>query len=257
MLRDIINIGPITVRSFGLMIVIGILVFMRFVRAHPSFKKLKLEGRFIDIMLIGITAALAGGRLLHAFTEPELFESPWRLIAFWEGGLALLGGVLGVLIAIPWYLRKQKIPVIPFLDLIALYTPLLQGISRIGCFLAGCCWGCPTNMPWAITYTGTNTEAPINVAIHPTQLYSSLWLLASFLLMYCFLQYRLRKPGQITCVYLMLMSIERFCVDFFRDDRLYNVAGDMLSVHQYIAAYIFIIAVIIFMHISRPKKAVH
>ena len=251
MVRDLICIGPFTIRSFGVAIIVGLLIFMRLMQRHPSFKKLGLQNVFVDVMLVGIASALLGGRLMHALTEPELFADPMRLFAFWEGGLAIIGGVVGVLIAVPCYLRWKGVPIVPFLDLAALHIPLLHGISRIGCFLAGCCYGRVSTVAWAITYTGTNTEAPINVPLHPTQLYSAGILILIFLFMYTVVQHRVTKPGQLLCTYLILTNLERFFVDFFRDDRIYVTSGVAhLSLYQIIAAYIIVVAAIVLLRLS-------
>jgi prolipoprotein diacylglyceryltransferase len=81
---------------------------------------------------------------------------------------------------------KRELPMLPVYSLGAIYAPLIHGIARIGCFLIGCCHGCPTNAAWGITYTDPLSHAPLNIPLHPTQLYSSLFYFALFfLLRYC------------------------------------------------------------------------
>ena len=148
---------------------------------------------------------------------------------------------------IPWYLKKINVSIIPFFDLVAIFAPLLQSISRIGCFFAGCCYGIPTTSPWGISYSDTNTVAPLHLTLHPTQLYSSLALLGIFLFMYFILQHTLKKTGQLFAAYLILASTERFIIDLWRADRVLvtNILVP-LSFTQVIAMGIFIFAVTIF-----------
>ena len=196
------------------------------------FKQLALENRFSGILIVGILAALLGGRTLFFMTFPESYTQPQDFFAFYEGGFSILGAVVGVLITLPAYLRYLAIPVVPFLDLIALYTPLLQSISRIGCFMAGCCYGLPTSKPWGIIYTDTQSVAPLYVCMHPTQLYSAMGLLIIFALMYFVIQHAFKKTGQLICWYLLLIGAERFLVEFWRADRATNA---LFSLNQLVA----------------------
>lgn len=233
--------GPLAIHSYGLMIAIGLLLFLVLIHKDRRFYALDLENRFSGILAIGIIAALLGGRLLFYFTHPEYFRQMSDFFAFYYGGFSILGAVLGVLITLPLYLRHLNIPIIPFLDLIALYAPFLQSISRIGCFLAGCCYGLPTSLPWGIIYTDTESVAPLYVCLHPTQLYSAIGLMIIFALMYFGLQHIYKKTGQLICWYLLLIGAERFIVEFWRGDR---ASSALFSLNQLVAAAMMGIALI-------------
>ncbi len=233
--------GPISIHSYGLMIAIGLLAFLYLIKRNPHFHALKLEDSFMGILLVGIIAGLVGGRLLFLATAPEFFTGLFDLIAFWQGGFRILGAVIAILITLPVYLSLVKVPIIPLLDLLAIYAPMLQSISRIGCFLAGCCHGIVTTRPWGIIYTDTQSSAPLYVCLHPTQLYSAIGLMIIFTGMYFFFQHRFAKPGQLISIYIALVSLERFVIDFWRGDR---EAGPMFSLDQQIAAALFIAALI-------------
>ncbi len=258
MRRELLHIwGPFSINSYGLAILIGLLVLMWFMQQHPLRKKLLSKDQFIDTLLIGIFIGIAGGRLLYVLNEWDSIDSFIDVFKLWEGGFSVLGSILGILFFLPLYLKKLKIPVVPFFDLAALHAPLLQSIARIGCFFAGCCYGAATNVGWAIMYTDQKSLAPLYEYLHPTQLYSSALLLSIFLFMYFIAQKTCKKPGQLFTLYLILVSLERFIVDFLRDDRIF-FTGDtthVLSTYQIIALLIAVSAGIMFTAISlRPSN---
>ncbi len=225
--------GPIAIHSYGLMIAIGLLLFMFLLRKDPRYKAMHLEPHFSVIVMIGIIAAIIGGRLLFFFTHPEQLKTLFSFFAFYEGGFSILGSVIGVLVTLPAYLAYVKIPVIPFLDLVSIYGPLLQSVSRIGCFLAGCCFGVPTTAPWGVIYTDPHSIAPLYVCVHPTQLYSSILLMLIFAFQYFVGRKLFQKKGMLVCSYLFLIAFERFILDFWRGDRILDALH--LSVNQYVA----------------------
>ena len=166
-----------------------------------------------------------------------------------KGGFAVLGSLMSILVVAPWYLKKHGIPLFPFLDLIALYAPLLQSISRIGCFLSGCCYGKPTNAWWAVTYTHEACTAPLNIALHPTQLYSAVFLFGIFCFLYYFLQHRVKKEGQLVSAYVFFMAAERYLTDMLRGDQS-HFTGSFASSYQVIACVLMIFAALCFIKIS-------
>lgn len=234
--------GPIAIHSYGLMIAIGLLAFIYLCRRDPRFKALALAPSFSSILMVGIAAALLGGRTLYFYTYPHNYHGLTSFFAFYEGGYSILGAVIGVLAIVPAYLRYLKIPILPFLDLIGTYAPLLQSISRIGCFLAGCCYGIPTSQPWGIIYTDTQSVAPLHVCLHPTQLYSATLMLLIFAFQYFIGRRLFTKAGQMLWSYLLLASLSRFIVDFWRGDRLLDSV--LISENQQVAIAIFGVALI-------------
>lgn len=225
--------GPITIHCYGLFIAIGLLIFIALVIKDTQFKKLSLENNFFDIVTVGIICAIAGGRTWYTISEHEYIKSPVDLIAFWQGGLSILGGVIGALLGISLFLSYKKIPILPFFDLIAVYAPLLQAIGRVGCFYAGCCYGLPCQYPWGITYTDYNCYAPLHSAIHPTQLYSALLLFMLFLVLFFYVRHKKIYPSFILHVYIICIAVERCVIDFWRADRCMH--NQFFSYNQYIA----------------------
>lgn len=129
-MRELIHIyGPFSIYSYGVAIAIGILVFMWFVQHDPRFKQLNLEKYFNNIIGIGIICAVIGGRGLALLSSHESFNF-WDIFIFWHGGMSILGAIICVLLFGTLYLRIIKIPILSFLDLVAIYTGILQGFGQ-------------------------------------------------------------------------------------------------------------------------------
>ncbi len=228
--------GPFAVHSYGLMIALGLLIFIYLMQRDSRFAKLNLEPYFTQILMVGIVAALFGGRILFAISHPELVTSLYDFFAFWQGGFSILGAIIACLFILPFYCASLGVSFIGVLDLAAIYAPLLQSVSRIGCFLAGCCYGAPTTISWGVTYTDIESAAPLYVCVHPTQLYSSIQLMLIFTLMYFVLRKLLKKPGQLVCAFVILTSTERFITDFWRGDQIEtSLFASSFSFYQIIA----------------------
>lgn len=246
--------GPFSINAYGFFIAVGLLSALFLARRDPRKQALITDDQGITLISGCIIAAILGGRLLHVLMEPSQFTSWYDLIAFWQGGGAELGGIIAVIIFLLCALKYYHLKVLPLLDLASTYAPLLQGFGRIGCFFAGCCYGAPTNVAWRVLYTHPLSLAPLNVALHPTQLYSALLFFIAFVAMYA-LSGDLKKPGQCFMLYLMATSTIRFIVDFWRDDRVFLETLPLFSSYQLLALGIFFLGVVGFMLCSRTKKA--
>lgn len=232
--------GPLYINTYGTFIALAVIIFAYFAQRALAARKLMSEDMFVSLVWIGIVGGVCGGRLLYIISQPDQFSSPTEWFSVWHGGLSVLGAIITVLLQTAIVLRLHHIPMLPVFDCVAPYVALMHSIARIGCFFAGCCYGTITTVPWAITYRAIETSAPLCVPLHPTQLYSSLFLFCIFLLLRYVLQKKLLIPGQMACAYLMLMSIERFGMDFVRADTVYGTTWPLtvIAVHQLLALVI-------------------
>ncbi len=244
--------GPLSIHSFGLMIALGILVFSWCVRHHPSRKNIISDEKLFDALLFGTIIGIIGARILYLATNWDTVHSWFDIFTVWQGGLSMLGATIAALTFTPIYLVRYAIAPLPFLDIIALYAPLLESICRVGCWLAGCCFGKVTTVPWAMVYNDPNSAAPLGIPLHPTQLYASLVALLTFIFIYRICQRYCTKPGQLLMIYLVCSSFARLNIDFFRNDQEFFASPSLnvLSVHQWIALVIMIISSLSFIHIS-------
>jgi phosphatidylglycerol:prolipoprotein diacylglycerol transferase len=209
------KIGPITIYTYGFLLALAFLGAI-YVAGREARRLGIPGGEFFDLCFYLILAALVGSRLLFVILEPRTFLShPLKIFALWEGGLDFQGGlVLGLIVAF-FFIRRHKLPWRPTLDALALGAPLGQFIGRMGCFMAGCCYGKPSNVPWAVTFSNPNTLCPYRVPVHPTQLYEGFLDLGVFLFLYWFRPRKLYS-GQMVLLYLCLAGLVRFGVEFFR-----------------------------------------
>ncbi len=257
--------GPVWVASYGVMIAVGFLVFLLCTIYHPIRKRFISENIYQNALFIGLLAGIVGGRVCAILTDWPSFSDNWVEIFYpWVGGFMVLGSFIGVLLVASWYLRVNRVPILPILDLAALYGPLMQAIARFGCFFSGCCYGIPVSETawYAVQFTDPAGSAPLGIWLHPTQIYASLASFVTFLIIQSLYSTISVKRGQLASLYLMLESVARFAVDFWRDDRgnLLSVSflGNdiaMLSQPQIWNAVFFVIACVAFLvvTITQPR----
>lgn len=251
--RELLHLyGPLSINTYGTCIALSLLLFLWLIDIHPLRKKWYAHVDLLQTTAIGILCGIIGGRLLFVLSNSESITSAYDIINPCVGGYSILGAIIGILTCLPWYLHMQHIAVVPFFDLIAIHAPLLQALSRVGCFFAGCCYGKPTDATWGFVYRTTDSFAPCNISLHPTQLYSSIFLFIIFCFMYFFAQHVYKKPGQLISLYLLLISTERFVVDIWRDDQEFfiNSAYLSLSINQWISVGIACMAISGFIYCS-------
>ena len=252
--------GPLWINSYGVMIAIGFSLFMYLTYTNPKREKIISSDTFFNTIFIGLISGIIGGRIFFLISEWQVFSQNIIEIFYpWVGGFAILGTIIGVITTVPIYLKIKGVKILPTLDLVAVYAPLMQSISRIGCFLAGCCYGIPAakNLIWAITFKNTECLAPTNIALHPTQLYLAAASFCIFLILYIKEKYFSNKIGQLTFFYLMLESVSRFTIDFWRGDRDLienSYAMQNLSYTQLFALTVFISGLIGYIWVSKKQN---
>ncbi len=232
--------GPLEFNGYNTAIMIGIGVFLYYANRHPTRAQYMSSSAFFNLIIESALAALLGGRVLHILSSLSDYPTLYAMISLWDGGLSILGGLLGVLLFSSWRLRQLGVPFAPVADIAALYAPLVHSIARIGCFIVGCCHGAPTDSIFGFTYTHPQALAPLNVPLHPSQLYSSLVYACLFIALYLYAERSKPQAGVITLLYIMGMSLERFLIDFVRGDRILVKSLPHLSFYQLVAAALFI-----------------
>jgi phosphatidylglycerol:prolipoprotein diacylglycerol transferase len=240
--------GPISIQWYGSCILCALLIFLRALKKDKTVQQIIPFSVLIDALCVGIICAIVGGRLLYLFENSRNFQTLFECIAIWDGGFSILGSLITTTLVVPLYVYYKKIAVIKLMDRVAVYAPLLQGISRIGCYFAGCCYGTQTTLFWAIK------DPTHSIMVHPTPLYSSAALLIIFLLLFFLLQHRTHYDGQLFALYVCLVSAERFIVDFWRAERTFsNGFLPFLSFNQVIACMLAIIAISAFIVIPKVR----
>jgi phosphatidylglycerol:prolipoprotein diacylglycerol transferase len=236
--------GSFSLHIYGAMIALGVLAFLITFKYDVPRKNLLTMDQVCTLVALSIIAGVLGGKSLYLIECVGSATSWDEFFSFWNAGFSVLGAFIAVPLSISWYMHKHHLPIIKSFDREVIYVPLTFAISRLGCFFAGCCYGMPTTCFTAIIYTDPDSLAPLCESLHPTQLYSAFLEFLLFLFMYTLGQNTFKKPGQLFGMYFVLMSIERFAVDFLRGDR--TLISDSFSFSQIAAGGIGMIGLIIF-----------
>jgi phosphatidylglycerol:prolipoprotein diacylglycerol transferase len=196
---------------------VGVALLLFAARAHRQ-----PLGPFLDLLLAVLLAGVAGARAGYAVTHwSEFREDPWSLLFLWEGGLSFFGGFPPAFLAFLAVLRWRKIPILTTADFVSPILPFSLGLIRIGCFLQGCCYGLPTEAPWAVVYSRLDSKVPqalLDLPLHPTQLYEAVFLFALSLTLTLVLRKNPLRPGMLATFSIFAYGAYRFCADFFRAD---------------------------------------
>ena len=235
------EIFGIQVKSYGLMIAIGIIVAATLF-INKGKKKGFDEDSLLNLIIFAIIGGMLGGKGLFIITEfKNIIKEPSILLNFGYG-FVIYGAIGGGALAMYLYCKRKKWNVIEMIDMTVPGLAIAQGFGRIGCFLAGCCYGAETTSPLGVEFP-ENSLAPSGIHIHPTQIYSSIF---DFLLGFILLYYskKERKNGKVMGLYLIIYSIGRFLVEFLRNDPRGNVG--ILSTSQFIAIFTLVLGIIIF-----------
>ena len=248
------EVGGITVYSYGFMIAIGALSGV----VYMAIRGKKEVGLSFDqantLFLLIFLAAFIGGKVFLLFEDPPLYiNEPRRLLT--GRGFVFYGSFLFAVPTMIWFFRRHNLHTQKMLDVMAITTCLVHMFGRLGCFLAGCCYGKPTDSFFGVTFTDPACMAdPKGVPLHPTQLYESIFIL---LVMIGLLYLRDRKifNGQLFLTYLIAYGVGRFILEYFRGDVERGfIIEDILSHSQFIALVIVTIVIYVYIRWSKVHK---
>lgn len=251
MKNELLTIGNITIYGYGLMIAIG--VISAYLMSEFRAKRNGLDENHIFPLLIwGVLSGIIGAKLLYYITIiDEIIADPSLVIKNISDGFVVYGGIIAGILAGYIYCRVKKLEFWKYLDIVVPSIALAQGFGRIGCFLAGCCYGRETTSWCAITFTNSS-YAPNGVPLVPTQLISSGLDFLHFAIL-VWLSGKNKIPGRISALYLIFYSIGRFIFEFFRGDLVRGSVG-ALSTSQFISIFVLLFGIGLFIVKSRQKK---
>lgn len=248
MYNDLFSIGPFTVHGYGLMIAIGVMAALFIAEARAKKRDMNADVLY-PLTLVCVVFGFASAKVLFCIVEWRQFiKNPLQLLT--GNGFVVYGGIIGGVLAAFLYCRLKKLNFWDYFDIVLPSVAVAQGFGRIGCFLAGCCYGRETDSFLGIAFTHSD-YAPNGVKLLPTQLFSAagMFLIAGFLFWYAKKE---RKKGQVGALYLVLYSSGRFIIEFFRDD--YRGAVGFLSTSQFISLFILATGVWLFRKRSVEKE---
>lgn len=243
----ILNIYKIKIPMYGLFITIGIIFALLVILKKSEYMGIKREDCFYA-SLYGVIGLIVGGKLLYIITIMDIivknisriFERDY-INAIFSGGFVYYGGLMGVILMIYIYSKQYKINFLKLLDCMVLGFPLAYAIGRVGCFMAGCCYGIPSSFG---VYFNNSQVAPHGVKLFPIQLIDAFINLVFFLIFYFKIAKNKKYSGHLIVIYLMFYSIERFILEFFRYDKERGIIF-FFSTSQWISIIIFIVICIL------------
>jgi phosphatidylglycerol:prolipoprotein diacylglycerol transferase len=221
-----------TIHFYGIIIMSGV-VLASFLAARRARERGHDPEIVWDLLIWLIIGGVIGARLWHVFTPPPssiemgkttlyYLTHPLDMIAVWQGGMGLPGGVIGGAIALYFFARKHKLSFAEWVDIAAPSLALGQAVGRWGNFVNQELYGAPTNLPWAITIEPHKRVSGFAdfATYHPLFLYESLWNLANMaILLWISRRFREQlKPGDVFLTYLVIYPVGRFLLDFLRLD---------------------------------------
>lgn len=235
----IFSIGPLTIYGYGLMIGLGVLlcILMGMMRAKKYGLK---EEAVIDIAIYGLIIGFLGAKLLFVIVEwKDFIANPMSVLG--TEGFVVYGGISAGVAAAIVYCRLKKLIFLEYFDLLSASIALAQGFGRIGCFLAGCCYGRETDSVLGVVFPA-GCMAPAGVKVLPTQLFSSAgdFVIMAFLIWH----YKRRKyVGDTGFLYMLVYGIGRFFIEMLRNDNRGEVG--FLSTSQFISIFIVAAALLL------------
>lgn len=234
MKNELLRIGPFTLYGYGMMLALGVL--SAYVTAEYRARKLKMEYEHVFYLVVWCAAGgFLGAKLLFWITElDEILRDPGILLSTLSDGFVVYGGILGGILAGYLYCARKGLAFLRFFDLMMPSIALAQGFGRVGCLLAGCCYGKETEGRLAIVFRHSDF-APNGVPLIPTQIYSSLLDFLHFGLLLLIARHK-KTDGQVAACYLIFYSVGRFVLEFFRGDLERGTVG-ILSTSQFIGIF--------------------
>lgn len=253
-----LQIGPLAVHWYGLMYIVGFALAWtlgnyRAKRSHGTWTQSQVE----DIILYSAFGVICGGRLGYMlfYDLPNFITNPLLIFKVWQGGMSFHGGLLGVILCLWFYCRKNQKTLFQVTDFIAPLVPIGLASGRIGNFINGELWGRVTDVPWAMIFPNGG-----DVPRHPSQLYE--FFAEGVLLFIVLWFFSAKKPPYkaVSGLFLVGYAIARFICELFRqpDIQLGFIAFDWLTMGQILCIPMFIIGLWILKsaYFTRPQPQV-
>ncbi|MDA7835969.1 prolipoprotein diacylglyceryl transferase [Salibacteraceae bacterium] len=240
--------GEYHIYAYGFFIVLGAALGYLFL-SRSAYKVYGIDKDKISSLLLWIfVTAFIGGKVLFYMEDPKIYMSdPSKMISNLGNGFVFFGSLLFAVPTTIWFFKKEGWNVWGMLDLIAFTSLIVHATGRIGCFMAGCCHGIPTDFFFGVSFTDPMCQAyPLNTPLHPTQIYEFLVLTSIFVFLYWFRKFK-TFDGQLFLFYVVLYSVGRSIIETVRGDeeRGYLIDG-ILSHSQGISIVLITVAVVVY-----------
>jgi phosphatidylglycerol:prolipoprotein diacylglycerol transferase len=250
------SVGPVTIYTYGVLLAAAYLGGLQLAMVRARRRGLD-QTRVLDLGIYIIISALIGAKLLLVVTDyRSFFDNPRALLDLVRSGGVFYGGLIVAVTVALLYIRRVGLPLWTTCDVFAPGIALGHVVGRLGCFFAGCCWGKPTSVPWAITFTSpyaaANVGTPLNIPLHPTQLYEA-GAEALILTVLLATESRGRRfPGRTFWLYMLMYAVSRYIIEIFRGDPRGTVL--MFSTSQFISVILIPLALAMLVYLGRRES---
>lgn len=249
------SLGPFTIYTYGVLLAAAYLIGLKLAMVRARARHLD-SARVLDLGVWIIISALVGAKLMLLIVEfPYFRANPAELFSLARSGGVFYGGLIFAVLVAAWYIGRHGLPLWTTCDVFAPGIALGHAIGRTGCLMAGCCFGRPTTVAWAVTFTdpaaAANVGTPLGVPLHPTQLYEA----GAELAILAFLLATERRgrtfPGRTFWSYMLLYAISRFIIEFYRGDERGMILG--ISTSQFISLLIGPLSIVMLVWLARHR----
>ena len=249
----LVEAGKFTVYTYGFCIAMGAVLggLYMYWQGKKQFGWTFDQANTLFVLLI--VGGVVGGKLFVIFENPVYYFKNLKQL-FSGSGFVFYGSLLTAIPIMLWYFKKNKIPALAMLDVMAIVTCIVHGFGRIGCLMAGCCYGKPTSSFLGVTFTHPLCQAePKNIPLFPIQLMEATFIFAILLLLLVYKPYK-KFNGQLFITYLILYAIGRSVLEIFRGDLERGfVFKELVSTSQFISA--LVVSVAIYFYVKLKRKA--
>jgi phosphatidylglycerol:prolipoprotein diacylglycerol transferase len=253
---NIIEIGPLQIRWYGLMYVLGFLASYFLIAKQDKAKHLGLQGAQLQNLVFFLAIGLIiGARLGYIFFYQfsnlgDYISDPLEIIAVWHGGMSFHGGLAGALLGGILFCRLNRLPLWEVGDTVIVTAPIGIGLGRLGNFINGELFGRPGSVPWAMVFPDGGPTPR-----HPSQLYeAALEGVLLFIILWS-VKDRPARPGSLVCLFFGGYGILRFFVEFFRQpDPQLNLLWGLFSMGQILCLAMILAAVLLWFFLPNRQQ---
>jgi phosphatidylglycerol:prolipoprotein diacylglycerol transferase len=251
------ELGNWPVYTYGVLLAAAYLLGLQLAVWRAKHRGIE-PNRVMDLGIWIIIAALVGAKALLVVVDWDYYRTnPREMFSLFRSAGVFYGGLVVATVTGLLLIRRYKLPVWATADLYAPGVALGHVIGRMGCFFAGCCWGRPTDLPWAITFTdpaaAINVGTPLNIGLHPTQLYEA----GAELIILALLLATERKgryfAGRTFWVYMLMYGVTRFIIEMYRGDPRGMIMG--ISTSQFVSVLLVPLSIVMLFWLSRREPA--
>ncbi len=253
------HVGPFSVRAYGVMLAISF-VLGAWWAARAGARRGIDPDRILSLVGWILVASIAGARLHFVLAHPGPFARPLDFFRIWEGGLTLYGGLIAAVAVSFFYIRRHAMPFLKIADATAPAIAMGEAVTRIGCYLNGCCFGAPCHGRFCVDYPADSYAAMTlgaGVAVYPAQLYLSALMFLLFAVLWR-MDRRTLPAGLLFGVYLTGQGLARYVVDFYRYyeevDRIESLAPVIETKSQMIALLLAVSGVVLIVGSLRRRR---